>query len=136
MSGMPYPSTVAVTVDGRTYRGCGGDPEVLLMGKEWVVEDVNREGIIDRSRLTLNFSADKRIFGHAGCNTYSGRYTLTGEGLTVASPTTTLKACAESLMDQEDRFLKTLARVRRFEITRSGALALHSDDGQSITARR
>jgi uncharacterized membrane protein/uncharacterized lipoprotein YbaY len=136
MSGMPYPSTVTVALDGRDYRGCGGDPAALLQGKEWVVEDVNRAGIIDRSRLTLNFSADNRIFGRAGCNTYNGRYTLTGESLTVASPVTTLKACAESLMQQEDRFLKVLADVRRFEITERGALVLHTDDGGSITARR
>ncbi|HEX5819432.1 MAG TPA: META domain-containing protein [Gemmatimonadales bacterium] len=136
MSGMPYPSTVTVVLDGREYRGCGGEPAAVLQGKEWVVEDVDSADIIDRSRLTLNFSADKRVFGRAGCNTYSGRYTLTGESLTVASPVTTLKACAESLMRQEDRFLKVLADVRRFEITPTGALVLHADDGRSITARR
>ena len=136
MSGMTYPSSVTVVVDGREYRGCGGDPASVLQGAEWVVEDVNGTGIIDRSRLTLNFSADNRIFGDAGCNTYNGRYTLTGEGLTVASPVTTLRACAESLMQQEDRFLKVLANVRRFEITSTGALVLHTDDGRSITARR
>ena len=136
MSGLPYPSSVTVVVDGREYRGCGGNPASVLHGKEWVVEDVNRTGIIDDSRLTLNFSADNRIFGRAGCNTYNGRYTLTGEGLTVARPVSTLKACAESLMQQEDRFLKVLADVRRFEITSSGALVLHADDGRTVTARR
>ena len=136
MSGMTYPSSVTVLVDGREYRGCGGNPVTVLQGKEWVVEDVNRAGIIDDSRLTLNFSADGHLMGRAGCNSYSGRYTLTGEGLTVTDPTTTRKACAPSLMQQEEAFLKVLTGVQRFEISTTGALVLHAADERTITARR
>jgi heat shock protein HslJ/membrane-bound inhibitor of C-type lysozyme len=136
MSGMPYPSTVTAVVDGKEYRGCGGEPVTLLQGKEWVVEDIDRRGIIDRSRVTLNFDAQDRVFGRGGCNTYNGRYTLTGENLTVASPVTTLKACAESLMQQEQRFLELLRTVQRFELSENGALILHAANGRTITARR
>jgi len=136
MSGMPYPSAVTAVVDGKEYRGCGGEPATLLQGKEWVVEDIDRGGIIDRSRVTLNFDAQGRVFGRSGCNTYNGRYTLTGENLTVASPVTTLKACAESLMQQERRFLEILGDVQRFEFSEIGALILHAANGRTITARR
>ena len=123
-------------VDGKEYRGCGGEPAALLQGKEWVVEDIDRGGIIDRSRVTLNFDARDRVFGRSGCNTYNGRYTLTGEGLSVTDPVSTLKACAESLMQQEKRFLEILGGVQRFELTDDGALRLLTADGHSITARR
>jgi heat shock protein HslJ/uncharacterized lipoprotein YbaY len=136
MSGMPYPNTVTVVVDGKEYRGCGGEPVALLRGKEWVVEDIDRGGIIDRSRVTLNFDEKNRVFGRAGCNTYNGGYTLTGEGLTVTSPASTLKACAESLMQQEQRFLEILGSVERFELSENGALILHAAKGRTITARR
>jgi heat shock protein HslJ/uncharacterized lipoprotein YbaY len=136
MSGMPYPSSVTAVVDGKEYRGFGGEPAALLQGKEWVVEDIDRGGIIDRSRVTLNFDARDRVFGRSGCNTYNGRYTLTGEGLSVANPVSTLKACAESLMQQEKRFLEILGGVQRFELTDDGALRLLTADGHSITARR
>ena len=136
MSGMPYPSSVTVAVDGREYRGCGGNPASVLHGKEWVVEDVNRKGSIDGARLTLTFSADGRLMGRAGCNTYSGRYSLSGEGLAVADLVSTRKACAPSLMQQEEMFLKVLADVQRFAISSTGALILHAKDGPMITARR
>lgn len=136
MSGMPYPSAVTTVVDGKEYRGCGGEPAALLQGKEWVVEDIDRGGIIDRSRVTLDFDAQDRVFGRAGCNTYNGRYTLTGEGLSVTNPATTLKACAESLMQQEQRFLEILGSVQRFELSENGALILHAANGRTITARR
>jgi len=127
---------LGVVVDGREYRGCGGDPVSVLQGEEWVVEDVNRTGIIDDSRLTLNFSADGRLMGRAGCNTYSGRYALTGEGLAIIDPVSTRKACAPALMQQEETFLKVLKGVQRFEISTTGALVLHAADERTITARR
>lgn len=136
MTGMPYPSAVTAVVDGKEYRGCGGEPAELLRGKEWVVEDIGRGGIIDRSRVTLNFDAKERVFGRGGCNTYNARYALTGEGLSVTNPATTLKACAESLMLQEQRFLEILGGVQRFELSEDGALILHAANGRTITARR
>jgi len=136
MSGMPYPETVVVLQDGRELKGCGGDPASLLKGKEWVVEDIDGKGIIDNSRASLNFGDDGRLYGRASCNTYSAKYTLTGEGLTVASPVSTEKACAPSLMQQEDRFLEVLRGVRRFEIDSTGALILRGGPGRSIAARR
>jgi hypothetical protein len=54
---MPYPDTVIVLAGGTEYRGCGGDPEELLQGAEWVVKDVNGTGPIDTSRLTLAFGS-------------------------------------------------------------------------------
>lgn len=136
MSGMPWPATVEVTVDGKRYAGCGGEPAELLLGAEWVVEDLSGRGIIDRSRLTLNFGADGRLAGRASCNDYSGQYTLTGEGLSVSQTISTMKACSPALMNQEVEFLAILAKAGRFEISETGALVLRTDDQRSITARR
>ncbi len=136
MSGMPYPNTVTVRLDGETLRGCGGDPATLLRGAEWVVEDLDESGLIDRSRVTLNFGADGRVFGHASCNTYNGGYVLTGEGLTLSEIVTTMMACAPALMTQESRFLDFLKNAQRFEIGADGALILHTNDLRTIRARR
>jgi heat shock protein HslJ/uncharacterized lipoprotein YbaY len=135
MTGMPYPATVEVQFDGRSYRGCGGDPADLLIGREWVVEDISG-GMVDRSRATLSFAAGGRLSGRASCNSFTTTYTLTGETLTVGKAATTMMACAPSLMQQEGRFLDILQNVRRFEITENGALVLISGDERRITARR
>ncbi|MBC7182190.1 MAG: META domain-containing protein, partial [Marinobacter sp.] len=81
MSGAQYPAQVRLTVDGQEFSGCGGDRERLFRGAEWVVEDLAGEGIIDRSRITIEFLEDNRIAGRASCNRYTGSYKLGGEGI-------------------------------------------------------
>jgi heat shock protein HslJ len=135
MSGMPHPWTAEVTVDGRTYRGCGGDPESLLVGGEWTVEDIDGRKV-DRSRATLDFGVDGRLAGKASCNAYTTGYTLTGEALTIGPTATTRMSCAPALMEQERLFLDILQRVRTFDVTDAGALVLQDDRGRKITARR
>ena len=136
MSGMPHPLTVTVEHDSRVWRGCGGEPATLLGGAEWVVEDIDGAGIIDRSRVTLRFLPDGRIAGRASCNDYAGRWTLDGERLGVSGLGSTLKACAPALMLQEQRVLDRLRTLSRFEITPDGALRLLGDGPGSLLARR
>ena len=134
MSGMPHPQRASVEVDGTTLTGCGGDPARLLQGAEWVVEDINAGGIIDRSRVTLNFWQDGRITGRASCNNLMGQYQLSGEGLSIGQVATTRMACAPALLEQEQRVLGNLAQVQRFDVDETGALLLHSAEG-SLKAR-
>lgn len=135
MTGMPYPLTVEMHFDGRTWRGCGGSPADLLVGPEWVVKDIG-SGVIDGPRATLAFAADGRLSGRAPCNRYTTTWTLTGETLTMARPASTMMACAPGLMQQEARFLDMLQNTRRFEITENGALILVTGDERRIVAQR
>lgn len=136
MSGMPYPKTVAVEIGDVSLQGCGGEPASLLWGPEWVVEDIDKRGIIDNSRVTINFGRDGRVAGRASCNAYMGSYTLTGEGVNFSQMAGTLKACPEALMRQEGLFLQILKDVKRFEITPEGALILATDDNRTLKAFR
>jgi heat shock protein HslJ/membrane-bound inhibitor of C-type lysozyme len=136
MSGLRYPNTVRVSMDDRTMSGCGGDPAGLLQGETWVVEDIDGGGIIDRSRVTIEFGDDGRVSGMASCNQYSGRYTLTGETLTFSPLAATKKGCATALMQQETRVLSILEGSHRLDWTEDGALWLRADDGRTLTLRR
>lgn len=136
MTGMPHPNAVTVAFAGRTLTGCGGDPATLLQGAEWVVEDLRGAGVVERSRATLAFAADGRVSGRGSCNRYTASYALTGEGMTISRPASTMMACAPALMRQERIFFELLAQVRRFTIDATGALVLHAADGQTISARR
>jgi heat shock protein HslJ/uncharacterized lipoprotein YbaY/membrane-bound inhibitor of C-type lysozyme len=135
MAGMPYPFSAEVIVSGRAFRGCGGEPDTLLLGDEWVVEDIGGT-LTDRSRATLDFGVDGRLAGRASCNAYTTTYTLTGESLTIGTTATTMMSCAPPLMEQEKRFLDILQRVRRFDIMEDGALLLQDDQRRRIIARR
>ncbi|MDL0431095.1 META domain-containing protein [Marinobacter sp. TBZ242] len=134
MTGMPYPNQVRLKVNGEEIRGCGGDPRKLLRGQEWVVEDIDGAGIIDSSRITINFLAQNRVAGNTSCNQFSGVWKLTGEGLGFTGIASTSKACVPALMNQEDRFLSLLADIQRFDIGRRGELLLISSEGRTIRA--
>ncbi|MGM0768686.1 MAG: META domain-containing protein [Pseudomonadota bacterium] len=134
MSGMPYPNQVRLSVNGEEQAGCGGDPERLLRGAEWVVEDIGGDGLIDSSRVTIQFLDDERVVGRGSCNRYMGAWDLTGEGLAFDRMASTQMACAPALMDQEQRFLALMAEVNRFRIGQHGELILSTNNGETLRA--
>jgi len=130
MSGMPYPYVVALEIDGRVLTGCGGESIDLLAGREWVVEDLDGGGIIDRSRITLEFdAASSRLAGRGSCNRYTAGYTLSGEGLNITGVAATRMACAPALMNQEQKFFRILEGIGHFDIDATGALVLTGSAG-------
>jgi heat shock protein HslJ len=138
MTGMPYPETVAVTLEGAALTGCGGAPVDLLTGAEWVVEDIGGRGIVDGSRITLSFAGDGGLSGTASCNRYATRLDVGGEGVSVAQIAATRMMCPEALMTQEGAFFAALAAVGRFDIDATGALRLYDPAAAEpvLTARR
>jgi heat shock protein HslJ/membrane-bound inhibitor of C-type lysozyme len=134
MSGAQYPAQVRLVVGEDEYTGCGGDRQRLLRGAVWVVEDLAGAGIIDRSRVTIEFLEGNRIAGRASCNRYTGPYELRGEGIGIGPLASTRMACAPALMNQEDRFLKLLAQVNSVLIGQQGQLLLSTPEGDSIRA--
>lgn len=137
LTGVPYPDIVAVIVDGqRPLAGCGGTPESLLHG-EWLVEDIDGAGLVEHSRVTLDFRPDGRLSGRASCNAYTTHYTVTGAGLRLnANIAATRMACPEALMRQEKAFLGILQTVAAYDIRPDGALALTGAGGRIVLARR
>jgi len=135
MSGRPYPQHVKVMFGDLHLSGCGGDSQSLLTGDEWIVEDINRQGIIDASRITLQFDKSGRLHGMASCNQYTTTYELT-EQIDIGQAITTRKACAPALMNQEERFLTLLAQIVQIDFDEKGALLLSTADGSTLTARR
>lgn len=135
MSGRLYPQHVDVDIGDLHLSGCGGDSQDLLTGKEWVVEDIDQKGIIDASRITMQFDNKGRLSGLASCNQYTTAYEF-NESLDIAAPISTRKACAPALMNQENRFLTLLDKITEIDFDEKGALLLSTADGSVITARR
>jgi len=76
-------------------------------GKEAVVSP-----IID-TNPTIIFGDDGTISGSAGCNTYSGTYSLKGESISIGTLATTMRECIEpeGIMAQEQSFLTYLQKA-------------------------
>lgn len=103
----------------------------LLLG-EWQIEDINGEGIIDSSHLTITFDDKGQVYGSATCNRYSSSYELTAEGLSFGHSLATKMACPEALMNQEQKFLETFNEISQFDINENGALILKSHNGKTL----
>ncbi|WP_291195870.1 META domain-containing protein [Hyphomonas sp.] len=112
------------------------DPAVLL-GAEWVVQDINRGGVTDNSRLTLMFGEDGRVSGSTNCNRLSGLYAADGGTITFTPLATTRRAClGEGLMMQERKYMSALGGEMAWTITADGALELTGDEGRRVLLRR
>ena len=94
-----------------------------LAGTTWEVISYNNGNqavvslLID-SEITLNFGADARVSGNAGCNDYTGGYNSAGDKLQVGPLATTFKLChkPDSVMDQEAKYLIALQNSATYEI--------------------
>lgn len=110
-----------------------------LAGTSWSVTGYNNgkqavTSVMNGTTLTMTFSADGKVNGSSGCNTYSGTYAAQGGTLTFGPAATTRRACTrpERIMEQEQQFLKTLGTIatahfegERMELrTASGSLAI------------
>jgi heat shock protein HslJ len=87
-----------------------------LTGTSWSVDEIDGEGVIDRSQATVEFPEPGRVAGNASCNRYMGGYERDGESLTFGNLAGTLMACPEALMNQERRFHQAMGQVTGWRI--------------------
>lgn len=108
----------------------GRAPPRLRRGS-WLAEDINGGGVIDRSQITLQFSADGKVTGTGGCNRYMGQATVKGDAITFGPMAATRMACTPAVMDQENKFHAALETVRSWRIAQ-GELFLRDGDGNVV----
>lgn len=101
----------------------------------WILEDLNKTGIIDNTHVTLILDDNGRLSGNSGCNRYTGGYELRGDVLNVApNVASTRMACrAPAVMQQEQKYLELLIRMKKATRTETGGLLLTADDGSSLS---
>jgi heat shock protein HslJ len=89
-----------------------------LAGTAWRVTGYNNGrqavvSVLDDTELTMEFSADGKVAGSAGCNRYMGSFKQDGTALSFGPTAATRRMCAgpEGVMEQEQQFLKALETV-------------------------
>jgi heat shock protein HslJ len=108
-------------------------PMASLTDTPWHVQSYNngQGGVVTtlpRTQLSATFGADQRVAGSAGCNRFSGTYTMEGESLSFGPLATTRMACPEPIMEQERAFLAALESTTQFTQT-GDRLTLRDADG-------
>ncbi len=71
---------------------------------------------VDGTSPSIEFGADGRVFGSAGCNRFTAGYENDHHGLRIIAAASTRMFCAEppGVMEQEAAFLDALERATRF----------------------
>jgi heat shock protein HslJ len=121
-------------------------PEPLpLVGTMWTLSSISSgdvvTSVISGTEITAGLSTDNTVIGSAGCNGFSGRYSVAGDSLSFSPLATTRMACKKYVMAQEQVFLDAMSRVRSYAIDgaqltvsdASGASLLGFDGAQSTT---
>lgn len=107
--------------------------ESLTLHREWIVEDVMGGGVIDNAQLTLNIDEEGRASGHSGCNRFMGQATIDGEKISFGALAGTRMACAEALMDIEQKYLDALSKTASFRIDETERkLVLVDAEGEEV----
>jgi len=135
MTGMPFPIGVEVKFDGRSFVGCGGDVMTAIEGG-WRVIRLGDSLLPDGVTVTVEFGPDARVSGRSGCNRFTGRYMLSGEGLAFGTLAVTRMACPPARMETERRFLARLQNITRATPGEDGQLRLMAGDEQAMVLDR
>ncbi len=107
-----------------------------LAGGEWMVFEIGGQPIVADSKPSINFE-ESRVFGAGSCNRFMGGYKIAADGLKLemSQMASTMMACPEPLMKQEDAYLRLLGTVNGYSVD-GGVLTLKGADGQTIRAKR
>jgi uncharacterized lipoprotein YbaY len=81
---------------------------------------------------TISF-ADGQVSGSSGCNSFSAAYTVNGDELTVGPAASTMMACEEAVMDQEQLFLENLGKAASYELVEDQLNILDAEGNVLLT---
>lgn len=117
-----------------------GAPETGdLAGTSWILEQItDADGARPAesgAQVTLDFGTDGRVTGNASCNRYFGPYTQDGATLSVGMLASTMMACEETLMTQEQAFMAALGAAERAQID-GDTLIISGADGVELRFTR
>ena len=93
------------------------------MAGVFTVLTINGEKISPTALLQFN-KTDNKIWGNAGCNDFSGKYTQDASSLNIGQLTSTKMYC-DGAMKNEDAIQRVLKNVGSFDIS-NGTLTLYS----------
>jgi heat shock protein HslJ len=87
-----------------------------LTGTSWNLETMAGQPPVEGSALTLAFTADTAS-GSAGCNTFTGGYSVSGDTITFGDLASTMMACSDELNAQETAYLGALDSATAFDVS-------------------
>lgn len=110
--------------------GNSGDGESAaadLVGTNWTLTELEGAPAAQGVRTTLIFNDEGGLGGNGGCNSYGGSVSLEdANGIDISEVFSTMMACEEPKMGQEQRYFRALEAATNF--TLDGDVLTLSDD--------
>ena len=102
-----------------------------LNGTSWSLSTIDETAALHGTLVTLAF-ADGQVSGSSDCNSYGGSYKVNGEKITVRSLVSTLMACQDmDIMEQEQTYMQYLQNAQTYQID-SDQLQIATIDGKVL----
>jgi heat shock protein HslJ len=103
------------------FNGCSGtaslNPLSLLTGNSWVISSLMGSGLdmykFSHALPSLDFLEGGKLAGFAGCNNFSGEFSLESTGIKLDPGAMTRKACEGN---GESEFISALSKVKNFTV--------------------
>ena len=135
MSDRRYSDSVRVVADGKALQGCGGKilPPSELAGTNWTFASIGGVAVAANRPTSLQFDGN-RLSGSAGCNRFSGSYSVDGTTLKAGPLMATEMACPG--MELEQAFFKLMATPVSLTFADDGTLILTGEGGKTAVLRR
>jgi heat shock protein HslJ len=119
--------------------GCTGTatptPAATLTGNPWALVSYGDPAALipaqSERAAQLEFTTDGKVGGNVGCNSLSGNYIISGDKIQVSNLSTTLMACADPLMQQEQSVSAVLNGAEKFTIEGT-KLTLFAAGGKNV----
>jgi len=102
-----------------------------MVDRDWVVTSISKKPLPADVHITLKLDSSGGISGDAGCNSYSGVFSLKSNGLEVGNINTTLMACEPEAMTLTDSYFATL-HLARTAVVENGSLIMKDSTGTEI----
>ena len=107
---------------------------VADLSGEWTIERINGSAIDKKAGDEIPFlgfdTKDKRVYGNTGCNSLTGLLKTKNNKIDLSGMGCTLMMCAD--MTNEQKVLKALDKVKRFDVNNDGELVLTDNANSEI----
>ena len=92
--------------------GASGD----LAGSSWALVDLNGDGVVEGTHVTLDFAEKGRATGSGSCNRYFSTVEISGSSIRFGAVGATRMACGTAVSLQEVKYFEALEAAHRFTI--------------------
>jgi heat shock protein HslJ len=98
----------------------------------WVLSELRGNSLVSGTGISALFTSTGKVSGSAGCNKYTGSYTVSGSNITISSIASTMMMCDQGVMLQETVYLKALSEAKTYTV-KGNQLSLYDTSGAILT---